>query len=268
MIDAPIRRFWIVSPNISNSAALWKKASIEVESAFMGYRPDDKGHKQIGYKFAQDVSPNDIILIARRHHKRPELVGMGVVFGKFRTKLKGFNKPTNFGSLRRLSPFKRLTAGPPGILRVLNQTAALRELHPGKYPDHNLICEWLEKKLGQKGGAHRVGKQGMMSVQLAELPHDEGLDYPVTTQRKIKLAKKRETVLVGKYREWLAAKGRELHIAKYKRLRCDAYEEKPRNLIEAKCSNGREYGRRAVARLFVSWKNDLWQTEHGHSVTR
>ena len=89
------RRFWAVSPNVSNNnltVSRWKQASIKWKAAFMGWKPDDHQHKQIGYKFANVVRPNDVLLIARRHENKPEVVGCGVVVGTFKTGLKGFNR--------------------------------------------------------------------------------------------------------------------------------------------------------------------------------
>ena len=43
--------------------------------------------------------------------------------------------------------------------------------------------------------------------------------------------------------------GRKLHIAKYWKLRCDAFEEERNNLIEAKRSTQREYIRMAAGQL-------------------
>jgi len=44
-------------------------------------------------------------------------------------------------------------------------------------------------------------------------------------------------------------KGRDLFVAQYQKLRCDAYEPAKHNLIEAKSSNQREYVRMAVGQL-------------------
>jgi hypothetical protein len=35
----------------------------------------------IGRRFAKKVAPEDVILIARRHNGKPEIVGLGVVQG-------------------------------------------------------------------------------------------------------------------------------------------------------------------------------------------
>jgi hypothetical protein len=81
------------------------------------------------------------------------------------------------------------------------------------------------------------------------LPHDEGLDYQVTTRAQAKRAAKKEAELVQQYDQWLRDQLRILHVAKYGHLRCDAYEPGRRNLIEAKCSIRREYIRMAVGQL-------------------
>jgi hypothetical protein len=251
--DARRRLFWVVSPNVGNHSSYWRQASVACEAAFMGYRPDNQKHKQIGYKFAHVVRPNDIMLIARRHRGEPEVVGFGVVVGKFQTSLKDFKPQYEFGSLRKLSPFKPRSAAPPKLLimNALGQTTALRKLHPHKNPAHRLICEWMERELAGKAGANmrRLRKPEMMDAQLANLPHPQELEYEVRTRRKTVLAKKREDELVSSYRVWLEDQQRELSTMIFKNLRCDAYEEERNNLIEAKCSTKREYIRMAVGQL-------------------
>lgn len=248
------RRFWVVSPNVENNnltVPQWRQASLKYKATFMGYRHDDHDHKQIGYKFAHVIRPDDIVLIARRYKNKPEVVGFGVVVGPFKTSLAG--PKLNFDSLRRLSPFKAQSAAPPTlpIMDVLGHATALCKLHPNKNPNHKLVCEWMERKLAEKASTNKrgVAKPQMMETQLVSLAHEDELEYEVRTRQKVVLAKKREAELVTKYREWLEDQGRKLHIVKYDKLRCDAYEEERGNLIEAKCSAGREYIRMAVGQL-------------------
>ena len=76
------RRFWVVSPAVDGGkkpVEEWKEASIRWHAAFMGYSPTDTDHKGIGPKFAKDIRVGDVILIARRYHGKPDLVGFGVV---------------------------------------------------------------------------------------------------------------------------------------------------------------------------------------------
>lgn len=105
--------------------------------------------------------------------------------------------------------------------------------------------------LGEKGrsGARRPSDAQPSDALLADLPHQQELEYQVRTHRRIVLAKKDEAELVSRYREWLEAQHRKLQTVKYKNLRCDAYEEERRNLLEAKCAAGREYIRMAVGQL-------------------
>jgi hypothetical protein len=88
---------------------------VKLKAVFMGWKRDDSKHKQIGYKFANVVRPNDILLIARRHENKSELVGCGVVVGTPKRGLKSFKPPHEFVSLRQLSPFKGLSAPPPNL---------------------------------------------------------------------------------------------------------------------------------------------------------
>jgi len=252
--EAQKRSFWVVSPNVDNNnltVSHWRQASIKHQAAFMGYAPDDQKHKQIGYKFAHVVRENDVLLIARRYRNKAEVVGFGVVVGAFKTNLKGSELKCD--SLRKLSPFKPQSAAPPKlpIMDTLGQTTALRKLHPDKNPSHRLICEWMERKLGEKASAYgrRPSTQQKRDPQLASLRHENELEYEVRTPRKITFAKKKEAELVSRYRGWLEDQQRKLLTVKYKNLQCDAYEDERGNLIEAKCSARREYIRMAVGQL-------------------
>jgi len=60
---------------------------------------------------------------------------------------------------------------------------------------------------------------------------------------------KMEAALVNGYCDWLAKQGRRLHVARYKNLQCDGYEQKRQNLIEAKALTRREHIRMAVGQL-------------------
>jgi hypothetical protein len=254
------RRFWVVSPNVRNkyqTVRLWSEASLSNKAAFMGYRPDDKGHKQIGYKFAHVICPNDIVLIARRHDNQPQIVGFGVVVGSFKKGLAGFKPPQSFGSLRTLSPFKPLTTAPPNlnIIRALNQIAALHELHPERRQSDKKLCNWMERQLeGRKDplGHSRDARQQqeMTGIKLRELSQYDELEFQIRTKKEVRLGKQREAILLHDYEEWLLKKGRKLQVAKYKYLHCDAYEEERNNLIEAKSVSSREYIRMAVGQLF------------------
>ena len=58
------KSFWVVSPNVrdnNRTVSAWKRASLKFGAAFMGYRPDDRGHMAIGYKFAEKIGPRDIV---------------------------------------------------------------------------------------------------------------------------------------------------------------------------------------------------------------
>src|SRR5262249_53345712 len=106
------RTFWVVSPNVRNSyktVKAWKKAMLKSKMAFMGYGPNNRtSGKMIGYKFAHVIRENDIILIARRHHKKPDILAAGVVLGDYKTQRKGLRTPGRFGSFSELSPFVQL----------------------------------------------------------------------------------------------------------------------------------------------------------------
>jgi hypothetical protein len=249
------RRYWVVSPNVRydyRTVSDWRQASVKWKAAFMGWAPNDPKHT-IGSKFANVIQPNDIILIARRHHKKPEVVGFGVVLGRSRRGLKGLKPPQSFGSLRRLSPFVPLSESPPHLplMDILNQIAALHELHPGNVPSHRKICEWMERRLLGDLGTPKTDIPNTQDAltKFAELPHEHELEYEVRTRSKIMHAQRVEAQLVRRYQGWLLQQGRKLVTVRYKNIRCDAYEKKRRNLVEAKCSPAREYIRMAVGQL-------------------
>jgi hypothetical protein len=86
-------------------------------------------------------------------------------------------------------------------------------------------------------------------VSLKKLFDPSQLDFEVRTPERVRMARKLEAELVKGYRQWLEKKSRELKVANYQGLRCDAYEEERNNLIEAKSSGRREYIRMAVGQL-------------------
>jgi hypothetical protein len=247
-----------VSPNVTNNpktVSEWSQASLAHEAVFMGYGPEEYGHKRIGHKFAHGINVGDFVLIARSHQRRPEVVGLGVVAGPFETSLKGFHRPEKFGSFRKLSPFIPLSAGPPrlDIMSVLLHTTALRRLYPSGDQGQRVICEWMQARL--LGIANHKERRGAaltlqeMGAQLRSLPHDNQFEFEVRTPEKVRLAKKLEAQLVRAYEQWLKKKQRQLCIASYRGLRCDAYEAERANLIEAKCSARRGHIRMAVGQL-------------------
>lgn len=90
---------------------------------------------------------------------------------------------------------------------------------------------------------------GGVKVDPAEPPQNEQLDYRMQTRAQIIRAKKIESELVNRYRQWLKLQDRKLSKLTYHRLRCDGYEVARHNLIEAKSSTAREYIRMAVGQL-------------------
>jgi hypothetical protein len=243
--------------NDAGTVGDWRNASVKFNAAFMGWGPDEKEHKGIGTKFARLIKPGDVILIARRFKHSPEVVGFGKVRGSFKTSLPGFVAPERnqwHGSLRLLRPFLHRAELPKKLNAVaaLGHTTALRELVPTRNQAERKLCTWLEQELDrsqQTIGSRDPQPKKPLKTELTHLPHDEGLDYQVTTRAQAKRAEKKEAELVQQYDQWLRDQQRTLHIAKYGHLRCDAYEAKRRNLIEAKCSVRREYIRMAVGQL-------------------
>jgi len=252
------RQFWVVSPNVMNSSKTvedWKQASVKQSAAFMGYGPDERKHKGIGYKFAHTVSQGDVILIARRHRNQAEVVGFGIVKGAFQKTVRGFTAPEKDkwqGSLRKLSPFASMSTPPAQIpiMSALFHTIALRQLRPHANRDHKTICNWMLNELVYATGNRRSKSRVPDAVtSLGPLSSSNKLEFEVRTREMVRKAKKVEEELVGQYHKWLLGKNRQLNVACYRGLRCDAYEEARRNLVEAKSSTKREYIRMAVGQL-------------------
>ncbi len=248
------RSFWVVSPNVRFNRVTeprWHDAILRLRSAFMGWGSEDKDHSGIGYKFAHLIKPGDIILVARRYHGRPDLVGVGVVYGKFERFRKSLNTPQDFGSRRRLKPFKPLSRAPRNIpiLSVLGHIKALRQIHPESSEDQRRVCNWFLTLLSLPPiSADQTRSYSSVDTLLKDLRLNE-LEYKVQLREAVATAKRREAKLVLAYQRWLERQGRVLHIAKYGRLNCDAFEKSRNNLIEAKRGSARELIRMAAGQL-------------------
>ncbi len=262
------RLYWVVSPNVRNNEATvgdWRQASVRAHAAFMGWHPNDMAHGQMGPTFAgtrkRGIKPGDIILIARRHDFEPEIVGFGVVHGKFVTRISDLKTPGSFGSLRRLRPFIPWTGQPPAdvpLIEAVQHTKAIAQLHPASNDAHRKVCEWIDRQFrkrssGESGrttmGRRNRRKPSPLDPRIVSSPENHQLDYKVQTKAKVIKAEKVEAGLLERYRRWLAQQGRKLSAVKYRALQCDAYEEDRRNLIEAKSSARREHIRMAVGQV-------------------
>jgi hypothetical protein len=261
--------YWVVSPNVRNNehtVDAWRRASVSAGAAFMGWAPNNWGSGQIGPRFAGKtkggVQTGDIMLIARRHRFEPEIVGFGVVRGKFATRITGIKTPENFKSLRRLKPFIPWSGPPPldvPLKEVVRHTKSLVQLHPDWNGAHGRVCDWLDEQLqnhrpsggkSEKVAARQKNRvKTSLGPQIVSAPENYQLDYKFQTKTKIICAKKVEAELLAGYTHWLEQQDRELSAVKYNSLQCDAYEEHRRNLIEAKSSVRRENIRMAVGQL-------------------
>ena len=135
-------------------------------------------------------------------------------------------------------------------MSALGQIMALRKLHPDKNDDHRKVCRWLEQHLsiGESPKA-RTDPEDAVEPLLRALHFGNELDYKVQGRKIAVTAQKAEAKLLIAYQRWLERKGRVLHLARYGRLICDAYEKENNNLIEAKRSARREYIRMAAGQL-------------------
>jgi hypothetical protein len=257
-----MRSYWVVSPNVRYNEATvseWRQASVLGHAAFMGWGPR---RKQIGYRFAHKIAPGDVILIARRHRNKPEIVGFGIVSGEYKRTIKGLKTPDSFGSIRKLSPFIPVSEAPERInlLDALRHSSALARLHPKRrdprYKAHSLVCDWMDQLLSRnnKTGSNKttpatLAPPKIVSAQIVAPSGNNQLDYTVRSKSAVKKAKKKEALLLVEYLRWLERQGRELKAVKYGKLQCDGFESKRRNLIEAKSSTSREHIRMAVGQL-------------------
>ena len=263
--DLQTRSYWVVSPNLRNnptSVDAWRRACVASRAAFMGWGADDPKHAQIGPKFAgratPGIMPGDVIVIARRHRNRPEIVGFGVVHGQAQ-RPKGLRVPHSFGSLRRLRPFRAWSRPPARVpfAQAVRHIRALAQLHPDINPAHRRVCEWLAEHL-QEGslpskGQRTSGRHGRIttirSIRAITAKENYQLDWEVRTPARVSRAKAREARLLADYQQWLIPQKRKVVPLLMYGLRCDAFEHERNNLIEAKSSVRREYIRMAVGQL-------------------
>jgi hypothetical protein len=251
------RSYWVVSPNVRNNestVSAWRNASVLGRAAFMGYKPADHS---IGHRFANQIEPGDVVLIARRHNFEAEIVGLGVVKGKARKSSVGVKAPQGFGTCRKLSHFVPVSRPPSGIpfLDVLRHTAALVKLHPNSRKAHRKVCAWMDHEItleqdpGQVIEGKRTSNQDFEGVRFIDSSRHHQLDYLFRTKTEVRRAKKEEARLVNGYRRWLKLQRRILGTARHGKLECDGFEKARKNLIEAKSSVSREHVRMAVGQL-------------------
>jgi hypothetical protein len=259
------RQYWVVSQNVRqnpHTVAAWSQACVRGRAAFMGYDPDDMGHNQTGYKFAHAIKPRDVVLIARSHNRKPEIVGFGIVRGRHKLRISGLRTPQEFGSLRTLSPFIPQNGPPPTDIPFIDvlHIKALTQLHPDREDkrSHQTVCNWMDQKLRKELRSRENPTRAIatpdrprktVDVRIVTARGNYQLDYKIQTRMQKIRAKKSEAKLLDQYRFWLKRQNRKLLAAKYKQLECDGYEEARRNLVEAKSSCRREYIRMAVGQL-------------------
>lgn len=245
------RKYWVVSPNVNAREVLlesWKHEILKRKCAFMGWGKDH----QIGRRFANEIRKGDLILIARRHNGKPDVVGFGIATEHFEWSSNDPKDDLQFDSMRELRPFRPLSRAPKGIpfMDGLRQTMALAQLHPERDEKQKQICDWMQQELIVESACLETAKdEDRLDPRLDELQHQDESEYQVRGQSEVVIARRDEAKLINGYINWLEKQGRKLHIAKYGTLRCDAFEEERNNLIEAKRSSEREHIRMAVGQL-------------------
>ena len=228
--------------------ASWKHEILKREHAFMGWGKDHP----IGRRFANEIRKDDLVLIARRHNGKPDVVGFGIATGIFEWSSNDPKYHLQFGSAQELRPFRPLSRAPKGIpfMEGLRQTMALAQLHPDRDEEQERICDWMEQELAAESTRlETVKNQDQLDPRLEKLQHQDESEYQVRGQSEVVTATREEAKLINEYINWLERQGRKLHIAGYGALRCDAFEEERNNLIEAKRSSKRENIRMAVGQL-------------------
>jgi len=266
------RRYWVVSPNVKDdrtrdqkTVRQWKNVIRRDHVAIMGWPPEDYelGHG-VGPKFAHDIRVGDIILIARRHDREPDVVAVGIVSGDSKEENKYrriYAKESTF--VRPLRPFVPVHKLPPPsvpLLEVLNCIWAMHELHPDRdghhYDSHRKVCTWMNQQLGfthREGNNHRITKKS-----LDKSGGEQTYDYEVRTKKQVRAARKKEKELLDDYKGWLEKQGRKLSRLQIGRMQCDAWEEERQNLIEAKGTTSRQDIRMAVGQLL----------DYGHQIRK
>lgn len=260
-----LRRYWVVSPNVKDdktkdqrSVEQWKQAILHDYVAVMGWPPYDYDHGHaVGPRFADDVKNGDVVLIARKKWREPEVVAVGVVSSDLKQEDENYRKIHDKGPVyvRKLHPFKTTRQGPrDALLEVLKCNWAMHELYPDRdddrYDSHRKICAWVNQQLG-------LASNGDNSIPITRKPlGEEGhkskrtYDYEVRNRKKVTTARRKEKELLDSYRQWLKKQGRELSRLQIGQMECDAWDEEKRNLIEAKGTVSREDIRMAVGQLF------------------
>lgn len=238
------RQYWVVSPNVDgkgNKVEEWKEEIHHTRAAIMGWSPKHP----IGRRFEKDIQIGDIVLIARGK-KSADITCLGVVKGKSRQRRFPILDDSVY-YVRPLDPFIPVKQVPQEIplLDVLQHTKALRQLRPNQQEKDSAwqVCQWMERQLGdQESDSDVIKERG--------LPKSNTYDYEVRTPERVTKFRKREKELLDDYERWLKKQGRHLSALPYGQLKCDAWEEERRNLIEAKGSTSREDIRMAVGQLF------------------
>ncbi len=267
-------RYWVISPQVKGHGSPiegWKKEICRNRIAIMGWPPDDRDcDLLLGHKFAGEGDPSvqigDVMLIARRNKGNLDVVGFGKVTSS--SKEKGFPHSDDPVFVRKLEPFIRLTQSPKGIplIGIVQYSASMHQIYPYN-KKHAKICEWLDDQL-----ENQVNDPEDDEVELEDeeieieneedevvnidnvtetgFPEQTTYGYKVRSAEQVKKARKVEAKLLSEYREWMEQQGHHLSALKYGELRCDAWEKKRKNLIEAKGSTSREDIRMAVGQLF------------------
>src|SRR5207248_7261062 len=139
---------------------------------------------------------------------QPEIVGFGVVRGKFERRSTGLRTPAEFGSLRRLRPFVRWTGRPPmgvPLIEVVQHTKALVQLHPETDRNHGEVCRWIDRQLRRRssfqaesfGTQRKVRRKPSISdTHVISSPKNHQLDFKVQTKAKVIIAEKAEAKLL------------------------------------------------------------------------
>jgi hypothetical protein len=229
---------------------------------------DKPARKQVGDAKVGDIivhcHESHIVAFSRaknngKHHNRlPRVDGKEYGSGwQFKTEYWVLHKPLHLDSFRqaliphseKYYPINKKGNGNPGYFYRFNRTGLQILLNQ----IHEPVPSWLEQAAEKQRPITKSKDKrnpGLKGVVIVNPPKNHKSGYVVYTKSDVIQADNIETALVKSYERWLKKKDRKLLTLKYnKRLQCDRYEVKRRNLIEAKASTSRENIRMAVGQL-------------------
>jgi hypothetical protein len=264
--------------NIPGIIDQWERVILSAKIAVMGWgiRKLGGNSREIGYRFANEIQPGDVVLVARGTGSTRRVVACGVVFGghsvtgargKWVKTMAGQKivTPHTFGSYRFLFPFKPLGEANKSFRGVSSQRQAMYMLDPKKAADAR-ICQWLSRELlldddlpGRSRAKAELSAKNKGRAEIV-LPDTNDEPYFVETFAQSRIARRREAELVKDLLSWLnKGPGKIEGALRYPipfsadkrggQPCCDLFDPGKNLLIEAKSSVDRHHIRMAIGQL-------------------